>query len=106
MSLMSASSGPAFPTEQLGLTPAAARHGGGWEFAASLVMMIIAWQAGASAAQSRLLPSPIHVLAVMAQEAESGPLLASLAITLARVGVSFLIAMIVGTAIGLALGRL
>jgi NitT/TauT family transport system permease protein len=39
-------------------------------------------------------------------EAIDGPLLHHLGITLARVGVSFVIAMVIGTALGIALGRL
>jgi NitT/TauT family transport system permease protein len=46
------------------------------------------------------------VLQSLGQEAIDGPLFHHLGITLARVGISFVIAMVVGTALGIALGRL
>jgi NitT/TauT family transport system permease protein len=46
------------------------------------------------------------VLQSLGHEAIDGPLFHHLGITMARVGISFVIAMVVGTALGIALGRL
>jgi len=54
---------------------------------------------------SRLLPTPITVVNVLIEQLRSGDLLYNLGITLARLSVSFFLAMILGTAIGIALGR-
>ena len=55
---------------------------------------------------SRVLPGPIEVFHVSVVAVASGELLYHLGITLARVAVSFGLAMIIGSAIGLAMGRL
>lgn len=72
---------------------------------ASLILLLIVWQAGASVAPPRLLPGPATVLAALWAEAASGALFHHLGVTLARVAAAFTLAMSVGTAIGLALGR-
>ena len=69
------------------------------------MLFVAMWAGLAAMTQSRLLPGPIAVVDVMAAEALHGPLLSSLAITLARVGVAFVLSMMVGTALGLLLGR-
>lgn len=79
---------------------------GGWQGIASVLLFLCLWQIGAGWAESRLFPGPLLVLQSMIQETRDGALLHHLGITLARVGVSFVIAMIIGTASGLALGRL
>ena len=63
------------------------------------------WQVAAWVAASDLLPTPAAVLASLWDHARSGELGYHLRITLARVAVSFLIAMAVGTAIGILMGR-
>ncbi|ADH88368.1 binding-protein-dependent transport systems inner membrane component [Ancylobacter novellus DSM 506] len=73
--------------------------------AASLAGLVLVWQIAALIAASPLLPGPAAVVAAMARAAESGALQANIAITLARVAASFLIAMAIGSAIGIALGR-
>lgn len=70
----------------------------------SLAALILLWEAAALIVQSRSLPSPFEVFAVMAEEARSGALFYNLATTLMRVAAAFAIAMAVGTAIGVALG--
>ncbi len=57
------------------------------------------------AADPQLMPGPVAVLARMAAEARSGELFFHLGTTLARVAASFAIAMLVGTAAGLLMGR-
>jgi NitT/TauT family transport system permease protein len=79
---------------------------GGWQGIASILLFLGLWHAGSGFAESRLFPGPVAVLQSMASEVRDGALLYHLGITLARVGVSFVICMILGTALGIALGRL
>jgi NitT/TauT family transport system permease protein len=71
----------------------------------SLIILIAAWYAGSEMAGQRMLPGPQTVLLALWAEAESGALAFNLAATLARVAVSFVIAMAIGTAFGLWMGR-
>jgi NitT/TauT family transport system permease protein len=72
---------------------------------ASIALLLAAWFAGSHLAGARLLPAPQAVGLAIIQEARSGALAFNLGVTLARVGVSFAIAMVLGTVIGLAMGR-
>lgn len=72
----------------------------------SVALFAALWEAAALAADSRLLPGPAAVLGVLGQGLGDGELPYHVAITLARVAASFVIAMVVGTAIGIAMGRL
>jgi NitT/TauT family transport system permease protein len=72
---------------------------------ASLALFLIAWFAGSIVAGEQMLPSPDTVLATMLTEARSGDLFLHLGATLARVLVAFTLAMTLGAAIGLAMGR-
>ena len=56
-------------------------------------------------ADTRLLPGPIKVWAALVALAQSGALAHHIGVTLLRVLASFLIAMVIGSALGLALGR-
>ena len=71
----------------------------------SLATLVGLWALAASIAQSRHGPGPLAVLNVLIQEAESGVLWGHLSATLARVAASFIVAMFIGSAIGLTLGR-
>jgi NitT/TauT family transport system permease protein len=71
----------------------------------SIVLLIAVWQVTAAAVHSRLLPSAGAVFAALAQLCVHGPLLFNLGITLARVAAAFVVAMIIGTAIGIVMGR-
>lgn len=73
---------------------------------ASLGALLLLWQASAHLAASRAYPTPLTVLATLEAEARSGALLYHVGATLARVVVSFFLAMVIGSAIGLLLGRL
>lgn len=53
----------------------------------------------------RLFPTPLAVAYEMWDAASAGPLLADLGKTLLRAGTAFLVAMVVGTALGIVLGR-
>ena len=76
-----------------------------WHAIPSIMMLLALWQAAAMIAGSRLFPTPVAVLEALRVEIASGALLTHLGISLARVAFSFVIAMIAGTALGLALGR-
>lgn len=89
----------------------AARRGRPWRRllvpGLSLLLLLALWQlAAALAADPRLMPSPTAVLAVIAAEAASGDLPYHLAVTLARVAASFVLAMSLGVALGLLMGRM
>jgi len=73
--------------------------------ALSLIALLVLWQIAAALADSRLLPGPDLVLTVMARETASGELPYHLGITLWRVTASFALAMLIGMAIGILLGR-
>ncbi len=72
---------------------------------ASIGCLLLIWQVAAASAASALLPTPATVFAVMAHDMGSGQLPYHLGVTLARLAVSFLLSMSVGTVIGIALGR-
>ncbi|GAB6841844.1 NitT/TauT family transport system permease protein [Methylorubrum rhodinum] len=72
---------------------------------ASLAVLLALWQGISVYADVRTLPAPSAVLAFVLREAESGALLFNVAVTLARVAVSFVIAMSLGVLLGIALGR-
>ncbi|HTP94011.1 MAG TPA: ABC transporter permease [Xanthobacteraceae bacterium] len=72
---------------------------------ASIVLLLAVWFVGAHFAGERLLPGPQAVGLAIVNEARSGALAFNLGVTLARVAVAFVIAMALGTVIGLAMGR-
>jgi NitT/TauT family transport system permease protein len=63
------------------------------------------WWVAAAGLDSRYLPGPVEVFALMLQEAVSGELLFHVGATLGRVALAFAVAMLIGSAIGLAMGR-
>jgi NitT/TauT family transport system permease protein len=71
----------------------------------SLALLIAAWYAGSQLAGARLLPDPQAVALAILDEAHSGALAFNLGATLARVAVAFIIAMALGSVIGLIMGR-
>jgi NitT/TauT family transport system permease protein len=71
----------------------------------SLLVLIGLWQAASMVADTRLLPPPLTVLAVMGREAHTRALYFNLAATLARVIVAFTLAMVLGTIFGVLMGR-
>jgi NitT/TauT family transport system permease protein len=76
----------------------------GWSLV-SLAALIAIWEVAALIAASRYLPGPVTVVEAMVREWEAGDLWVNIAATLLRVAASFVIAMFVGSAIGIALGR-
>lgn len=71
----------------------------------SLAALILLWEVAALILKSRVFPGPIDVLYAMRIELATGALTHHVGATLARVVVSFLVAMLIGSVIGLALGR-
>jgi NitT/TauT family transport system permease protein len=71
----------------------------------SLCVLIVAWYAGSLAAGDRMLPGPQTVALALVTEAMTASFWTDLGATLARVVVSFTIAMFLGTALGIAMGR-
>lgn len=77
-----------------------------WNRLLSVAALLIAWQAAASIlADPVMLPSPLATLEAGYEDLRSGALLFHVGATLARVAVAFALAMLIGTAIGIALGR-
>ena len=71
----------------------------------SLLALLAAWQVGSGIAGARLLPAPAAVAAALLVEARDGALFFNLGVTLARVVAAFAIAMILGSALGVLMGR-
>jgi NitT/TauT family transport system permease protein len=71
----------------------------------SLISLIGLWQIAAGILQSSALPAPGRVVMVLIEAIRTGDLPYNLAVTLARLTVSFLLAMLLGAAIGIFLGR-
>jgi NitT/TauT family transport system permease protein len=71
----------------------------------SVGVLLVLWQGLSMALDSRALPAPTLVLAVLLSGIETGELPYHVGITLARVAVSFFLAMAIGCAIGLAMGQ-
>jgi NitT/TauT family transport system permease protein len=71
----------------------------------SFAVLLALWSVAAMVADSRILPGPSKVWAAFVAATETGALAYHIGVTLARVLASFVIAMLLGGAIGLALGR-
>ena len=73
--------------------------------AASLLLFVVIWQIAAYWMQSPVLPGPVAVFIRIGEALFSGELLYHLAITLWRVTISFVVAMLIGTVLGIVMGR-
>lgn len=71
----------------------------------SLSCLTALWLALAQVADPRLLPSPVVVASFLVHEFANGELFYHLGVTLGRVAAAFTIAMVIGSALGLWLGR-
>ncbi len=71
----------------------------------SIVSLLVLWQLAAIAFASPMLPGPPKVFGFIANELESGEMLKNLGLTLWRVAAAYIIAIVVGSAIGIAMGR-
>ncbi len=81
------------------------RPGDAWIRALSLLSFFVLWQLAAVLLAQPLLPSPTVVIANLWGHVMEGALLYHLGVTLARVAVSFFLALAIGTAIGILMGR-
>jgi len=72
---------------------------------ASLALLLATWSLGSLYAGEQMLPAPTSVAGAIIAEARSGALFLHLGATLARVLLAFTLAMVLGTAIGLLMGR-
>jgi NitT/TauT family transport system permease protein len=71
----------------------------------SLLIFALLWQGMAVFLDSPSLPAPLQVLQVLWSELRSGRLPQQLGITLVRLAISFVIAMSLGTGLGMLMGR-
>jgi NitT/TauT family transport system permease protein len=71
----------------------------------SALVFLLAWQVAASLAGSRLLPTVTSVMGAMVQQTVSGALPWNLAITLGRVAAAFTLSLLLGSVLGIAMGR-
>lgn len=88
---------PVRPTPLAGVLPVAT-------LAASLFGLLIFWSVTAAIWPSRAFPPPGAVWQVLVKEAQNGELPYHLGVTLARVAASFVVAMLIGSVIGVLLG--
>jgi NitT/TauT family transport system permease protein len=77
----------------------------GWPYVVSIAALLLLWQVAADLIGDRTLPAPMAVVIVLERELENGVLIYHLAVTLARVAVSFVLALLIGSAIGIVMGR-
>lgn len=76
-----------------------------WHRIASLALLLGLWQLGSLLAEPRKLPAPLTVFHVLAARIGDGSLPYHVGVTLGRVAIAFAIAMLIGIAIGVTLGR-
>lgn len=69
------------------------------------MLLLVMWQLLATLFPGRLFPTPVAVSLELVHQLTDGKLLADLGKTLVRVAIAFVVAMALGTAIGMALGR-
>jgi NitT/TauT family transport system permease protein len=74
--------------------------------AASLLGLLAVWYGLAWWLRSPLLPAPDEVVRVLSQHLATGELLHHLAVTLTRLSISFTLAMGLGCALGIAMGKI
>ncbi len=75
--------------------------------ALSIALLLLVWQIAAFIADDpRRLPTPFQVFQRIVEETAKGDLPYHLGVTLLRVIASFIVAMVIGTALGFAMGRL
>jgi len=72
---------------------------------ASLLSLLAIWQGLSWWLDSSMLPGPREVFALLARSFSSGELPYHLGITLARLGISFVLAMVLGCVLGVLMGR-
>lgn len=69
-----------------------------------LILVVSLWQISGYYTDSKILPQPSAILNLLQKETFEGDLMFHLGMTLRRVAISFLAAMVLGTVIGIAMG--
>ena len=87
------------------MSAAPAKSTEAWVRVLSLLGALLVWQVAAMLVYRPFLPTPAVVLASMWRSLITGELLYHLGVTLARVAASFVLAMAIGTACGVLMGR-
>lgn len=78
--------------------------GAPWLRVGSFVLLLVIWEISAHLAESRVLPTPWQVTVVFYDHLVNGGMLYDLGITMWRVVAAFVLAMVLGTAIGIVMG--
>ena len=86
------------------ITPASTWLSGSGIRLLPLVVVLISWQLFGGHFDSKILPQPSSILHILWKELSEGDLLFHLGMTLKRVGISFMAAMILGMVIGILMG--
>ena len=76
-----------------------------WLRLASFILLLLVWEGAAVILGSRVLPGPAEMAAAMLRAAQSGELFFNLGMTLYRVAVAFILAMALGSGLGILMGR-
>jgi len=76
-----------------------------WVRVFSLVIFLLLWQIAAGFADAEILPTPYQVLLSLLRHLLDGELLFHVGVTLTRVVISFVLAMSIGVALGIVMGR-
>lgn len=76
-----------------------------WVRVFSPVVFLLVWQLSAVYADSDVLPAPYQVLSSLLLHLQDGDLLFHVGVTLTRVAISFFLAMSIGVALGIVMGR-
>ncbi len=71
----------------------------------SLIVLVLVWGLASWLAESRHFPGPLAVAARIVSETESGQLPYQVGVTLKRVAASFILAIAIGSPIGIVMGR-
>ncbi len=70
----------------------------------TMLLLLLAWQLLAALLQNQLLPGPLEVVLAIQSEWQNGDLTLHLGATLLRVVITFTVAMLIGSVIGIAMG--
>ena len=76
-----------------------------WVRVFSPVVFLLVWQLSAVYANSDILPAPYEVFSSLLLHLQDGDLLFHVGVTLTRVAISFFLAMAIGVALGIVMGR-
>lgn len=71
----------------------------------AIAVFLLAWQVAAALLQDEILPSPLLVLARLANTVASGEMTEHMGMTLLRVAAAFVVALGVGSLVGILMGR-